>query len=69
MLWDINVQCDNMIEARRPDIIAIGKKEQKGIITNIAVPPDVRVREKEREKVESIRTRRERLEDCGNLCL
>ena len=52
VLWDINVQCDNVIEARRPDIILIDKKERKGIIINIAVPADVRVGGKEREKVE-----------------
>ena len=50
--WDINVQCDNVIEARRPDIILIDKKERKGIIIDIAIPADVRVGEKEREKVE-----------------
>ena len=27
MLWDINIQCDNVIEARRPDIILIDKEE------------------------------------------
>ena len=37
VLWDINVQCDNAIEARRPDIILIEKKERKGIIIHIAV--------------------------------
>ena len=52
VLWDINVQYDNVIEARRPDIILIDKKERKGIIINTAVPADVRVGEKEREKVE-----------------
>ena len=52
VLWDINVQCDNAIEARRPDIILIDKREQRGIIIDIAVPADVRVGEKEREKVE-----------------
>ena len=51
-MWDINVQCNNVIEARRPDIIVIDKKERKGIIIDIAVPADVRVGEKEREKVE-----------------
>ena len=40
-----------MIEARRPDIIVIDKKERKGLIIDIAVPADVRVEEKEREKV------------------
>ena len=41
-----------MIEARRPDIILIDKKEQNGIIIDIAVPADVRVGEKERKKME-----------------
>ena len=40
VLWDINIQCDNVIEARRPDIIVIYKKERKGIIIDIAVPAD-----------------------------
>ena len=52
VLWDINIQCDNLIEARQPDLIVIDKKEQKGIITDIAVPADVRLEEKEKEKVE-----------------
>ena len=54
LLWDINVQRDNVIEPRRPDIIVINKKERKGIIIYIAVPADVRVWEKEKEKVEKI---------------
>ena len=52
VLWNINIQCDNLIEARRPDLIVIDKKEQKGIIVDIAVPADIRVKEKEKEKVE-----------------
>ena len=52
VLWDISVQCDNVIEARRADIILIEKKEWKGIIIDIAVAADVRVGEKEREKLE-----------------
>ena len=51
-MWDINVQCDNVIEARRTDIIVIDEKERKGIITDITVPAVVRVEGKEREKVE-----------------
>ena len=35
-----------MIEARRPDIIVVDKKEHKGLIIDIAVPPDVNVGEK-----------------------
>ena len=52
VLWDINIQCDNLIEARRPDLIVIDKKEQKGIIFYIAVPADERVEEEEKEKAE-----------------
>ena len=50
--WHINIQCDNLIETRRPDLIVIDKKEQKGIIIDIAVPADVRVEEKEKGNVE-----------------
>ena len=46
VLWDINIQCDNVIEARRPDIIVIYKKERMGIIIDIAVPADARKRKK-----------------------
>ena len=52
MLWDINIQCDNMKETTRPDIIVIDKKEPKGIIIYISIPADVRVEENEREEVE-----------------
>ena len=52
MLWNIDFQCDNVMEARRPDIILIDKKEPKGIINDTAVPADVRVGKKEREKME-----------------
>ena len=52
MLWHINVQCDNVIEAIRPDIILIANKKRKGIIIDIAVPVDARVAEKERKEME-----------------
>ena len=51
VLWDINIQCDNLIETRRPNLIVIDKKEQKGITTETFVPTDVRGEEKEKEKV------------------
>ena len=55
-LWDIKVQRDNVIEARRPDIILIDKKERKGIIIDIGVPADVRVGKKKGRKWKSTRT-------------
>ena len=42
----MNIHCDKLIEARRPDLIVIDKKVQKRTITDISVPADVRVEEK-----------------------
>ena len=52
LLWDMNIQCDNIIEARRLDIVLVDKREKKCSIIDIAVPTDVRCSEKEIEKVE-----------------
>ena len=41
-----------MIEARRPDIVVVDKKECKGTIIDVDVPDDVRVGEQESEKAE-----------------
>ena len=62
VLWDINIQCDNVIEARRPDIIVIYKKERMGIIIDIAVPADASLMEKEKEKSGKVSGSEER--DC-----
>ena len=52
LLWDFNIQCDNVMEARKPDIDVVDKKEHKGIIIDIALSADVRVAEKGKEQVE-----------------
>ena len=52
--WDIKIQCDNVIEDRKPDFVLIDKKERVCIIVDIAVPADGRVEEKEKEKVKNI---------------
>ena len=31
LIWDINIQCDNIIEARRPDLILVEKKTKSCI--------------------------------------
>ena len=50
--WDMNIQCDNVVELRRPDIIVVFKKENKCVIVDIAIPGDSKVHEKEFEKDE-----------------
>ena len=50
--WDFNIQTDNEIQARRPDIVVVNKKDRKCYIIDVAVLGDVRIAEKETEKIE-----------------
>ena len=50
-LWDFNIQCDHVIENRRPDLILIDKVKRTAFITDIATPGDNRVGKKELEKI------------------
>ena len=52
LYWDFNVYTDRVIEARRPDIILLKKKENECLVIDIAVPGDARVQSKEEEKSE-----------------
>ena len=52
ILWDFTIQCDRKIEAGRPDIVFIDKKEREVVIIDVAIPGDDRVKDKELEKVE-----------------
>ena len=52
ILWDMTIQCDHVIEARRPDIVVVEKESDKAIIVDIASLWDHRVYEKEGEKIE-----------------
>ena len=51
-MWDFTVQCDQKIEARRPDIVFIDKKEREVVIIDVAIPADDRLIDKELEKFE-----------------
>ena len=52
ILWDMTIQCDNVIEPRRPDIVVAEMENNKAIIVDIASPWDHRVYEREGEKIE-----------------
>ena len=41
LFWDMNIQCDNVVEARMPDSIVVSKKENKCIIVDITIPGDI----------------------------
>ena len=46
ILWDMTIQCDYLIEARRPDIVVVEKENNEAIIVVIASPWDGREGEK-----------------------
>ena len=51
LLWDFDIQTDNLISARRPDlIIIIKKKNRTSKIVDFAVQADHRIKQKENEK-------------------
>lgn len=49
LLRNFTKECDNINEARRPDIISVLKKDSLCII-DISISGDVRIVEKEKEK-------------------
>ena len=46
----MNIQCDYLIEARRPDMIVVNKGERKCVILDIAVPGHSRVSNKQKKR-------------------
>ena len=54
-LWYFAVQCARKIEPRGPEIVSIDRKEREVVITDVALPGDDRVKDKELEKVEKYR--------------
>ena len=52
ILWDMTIQSDHVIKARRPDIVVDKKESNKAIIVDITSPRDHRVYEKKSKKVE-----------------
>ena len=69
ILWDVMIQCDREIKARKPDIVVVNKNETCAII-DIAIPGDIRVSEKEMEKTEryqDLKTEIKRLWNIKNI--
>ena len=51
ILWDFTIQCDTMIEARRPDIVVIDKTRKEVKIVDVTIPGDERVNKWEVGKI------------------
>ena len=52
VLWDFNLPYNRMVDARRPDIIFVDKQAKEAKVTDIAVPVESRVKDKELKKIE-----------------
>ena len=48
-MWDFSIQTDHVIEARRPDLVVVDKKDRSCKIIDFAVPGDSRIEEKEKD--------------------
>ena len=51
-MWDFSIETDHVIEARRPDLVVVDKKERSCKITDFAVPGDSRIEENEKDKIQ-----------------
>ena len=50
ILWDFSIQTDYLIEAHRPDLVVVDKKERSCKMIDFAVPGESRIEEKEKDK-------------------
>ena len=50
ILWDFSIQTDHVIEAQKPDLVVVDKKERSCKIIDFAVPGDSKIEEKEKDR-------------------
>ena len=67
ILWDFSIQTDHVIEARRPDLVVVDKKERSCNIIDFAVPGDSRIEEKEKDKIEKYQDLGRELQNIWNV--
>ena len=66
-MWDFSIQTDHLIEARRPDLLVVGKKERSCKVIDFAVPGDSRIEEKKKDKVEKYQDLGKELQKIWNV--
>ena len=62
ILWDFSIQTNHVIEAWKPDLVAVDKKRRIGKIIDFPVPGDSRIEEKEKEKIKKYQDLRRELQ-------
>ena len=66
-MGDFSIPNDHVIEARRPDLVVVDKKERSCKIIDFAVPGDSRIEEKEKDKIEKYEDLGRELQKIGNM--
>ena len=66
-MWDFNIQTDHVIEAWRPDLVVVDKKDRSCKIIDFAVPGDSRIEEKEKDKIENYQDLGRELQKIWNI--
>ena len=67
ILWYFSIQTDHVVEARRPDLVVVDKKERSCKIIDFEVPGDNRIAEKEKDKTEKYQDLERELQKIWNV--
>ena len=67
LLWGVNIQCDHVTEARRPDIVVVNKQEKSALLLILPYQPIKELVKRKMRKLRSIRILKEELQECGTL--
>ena len=62
----MNIQCDNIIVERRPDIVTVNKMEKTAIIIDIAISGDKRIIDKGKKKIEKYQNLKREIQRLWN---
>ena len=68
-MWDFSIQTDRVIEARRPDLVLIDKKEKIFKIIDFALPGDSTIEAKEGDKMEKYQDLGSELQKIWNVIM
>ena len=64
---EFSIQTDHVIEARRPDLVVVDKKERNCKIIDFAVPRYSRIEEREKDKIEKYKDLGRELQKIWNV--
>ena len=67
ILWDFNIQTDNISEHRRPGVIIIDKTSKKAQIVDFTVPADHQIEISQKRKIENYQHLKRELQKLWNL--